>query len=72
MVSGKSDFKVGDRVKHSKLGQGDVLDIYPLGEDTCAVISFEKFGQKKIILQYAKLELVPAQKEEPEGEEEEA
>jgi DNA helicase-2/ATP-dependent DNA helicase PcrA len=72
MVSGKSDFRVGDRVKHAKLGEGDILDIYPLGEDTCAVISFEKYGQKKIVLQYAKLELVPEQKEEPESEEEEA
>ena len=28
------------------------------GEDTCAVISFEKSGQKKIILKFAALDLV--------------
>jgi DNA helicase-2/ATP-dependent DNA helicase PcrA len=72
MVAAKPEFKVGDRVKHPKLGEGDVLDIYPLGADTCIVVSFEKLGQKKIILKYAKLQLVPEQVEEPEGGEEEA
>ena len=69
MVTSKSEFGIGDRVKHPKFGEGDVLDVYPMGEDTCAVISFEKIGQKKMILSLAKLKLVPPQKEEPEGEE---
>jgi PcrA/UvrD tudor domain len=65
MASGKSQFRVGDTVNHKKLGRGDILDIFPLGEDTCAVISFEKSGQKKIILKYAALELVARAKVEP-------
>jgi hypothetical protein len=66
----KSDFKVGDRVSHSKLGEGDILDLYPYGEDTVAVISFEKWGQKKIVLRYAKLTIViPPPEEEKEEEE---
>ena len=72
MVSGKSSIKVGDRVKHTKFGEGDVLDIYPIGEDTCLIISFEKLGQKKIIQRFAELELVPEEKEEQEGEEAES
>jgi DNA helicase-2/ATP-dependent DNA helicase PcrA len=72
MVAAKPEFKVGDRVKHAKLGEGDILDIYPLGEDTCIVVSFEKLGQKKMILQYAKLQPVPVQVEETEGGKEEA
>jgi DNA helicase-2/ATP-dependent DNA helicase PcrA len=68
MTSGKTEFGVGDRVTHPKLGEGDILDIYPMGEETCAVISFEKLGQKKVILRYAKLKLVPKQQEPEEGE----
>jgi hypothetical protein len=70
MASGKAEFSIGDRVKHPNLGEGDVLDIYPVGEDTCAVISFEKLGQKKVILRYAKLKLVPKQQEKEESEKE--
>jgi hypothetical protein len=67
----KSDFKVGDRVSHPKLGEGDVLDLYPYGEETVAVISFEKWGQKKIVLSYANLTIViPPKVEEPAEEKE--
>ena len=64
MAAGKGEVKIGDRVKHSKLGEGDVLDVHPLGEETCAVISFEQWGQKKIILKYAKIEILPELEEE--------
>ena len=67
MAASKPEFKVGDRVEHPKMGEGDVLDVYPLGEDTCVVVSFEKLGQKKLILRYANLEVVPVEVEEPEG-----
>jgi hypothetical protein len=72
MVAPKSEFKVGDRVRHPRLGEGDVLELYPFGEDTCAVISFSQWGQKKIILKYVKLEPVKAETEEPEGGDEES
>lgn len=72
MTSGKTEFSVGDRVTHPKLGEGDILDIYPMGEETCAVISFEKLGQKKIVLKYAKLKPVPKQKDKEESEEDES
>lgn len=70
MVSAKSQFRIGDTVMHKKLGKGDVLDVYPLGEDTIAIISFEKSGQKKIVLKYANLELVSRPKVEAESKEE--
>ena len=72
MAAGKAQFRVGDTVSHKTLGKGDVLDVYPLGEDTCAVISFEKWGQKKIILKYAALELVSRSKTGAEGKAEAA
>ncbi len=71
MAAEKAEINVGDRVKHPKLGEGDVLDIHPFGEERCAVISFEQLGQKKVILKYAKLKVVkPEDEEEAEGEEE--
>lgn len=67
MATGKTDFSIGDRVKHPKFGEGDVTDTYPMGEDMVVVASFEKIGQKKILLSYAKLKLVPQVEEEPEA-----
>jgi DNA helicase-2/ATP-dependent DNA helicase PcrA len=70
MPPAKSGINVGDRVNHKKLGKGEVLDVYPLGEDTCAVISFEEWGQKKIVLKYADLKVVEEEPEEVEEPEE--
>ena len=71
MVAEKAEISVGDKVKHPKLGEGEVLDIHPFGEETCAVISFENLGQKRIILKYAKLSVVrPEEEHDVEGEEE--
>lgn len=69
MSTAKSELKVGDRVSHPNLGEGDVLDLYPHGEELFAVISFEKWGQKKIAVGYAKLSVVelPREEEGPEG-----
>jgi DNA helicase-2/ATP-dependent DNA helicase PcrA len=70
MVAERPEINVGDKVRHPKLGEGEVLDIHPFGEERCAVISFENLGQKKIILKYAKLEMVrPPEEAEAEGEE---
>ncbi len=67
----KCEFRIGDRVKHNQFGEGDIIDLYPLGEDVCAVVSFEKLGQKKLVLRYAKLSLVKRAEEETEPEVEE-
>jgi len=70
MAADKAEVSVGDRVKHPKLGEGDVLDIHPFGDEMCAVISFEQLGQKKLILKYAKLKVVrPEDEVDAEGEE---
>jgi DNA helicase-2/ATP-dependent DNA helicase PcrA len=73
MVAEKAEINVGDRVKHPKLGEGEVLDIHPFGEERCAVISFDNLGQKKVILKYAKMQVIqPEEGKEAEGEEEES
>jgi hypothetical protein len=68
----KSDFKVGDRVSHPTLGEGDILDLYPHGEEVVAVISFEKWGQKKIVMSYVKLTVVEVPKVEEKAKDEDA
>lgn len=69
MALGKYDFSIGDRVKHPKFGEGDVLDVYPFHDETVVVVSFEKLGQKKILLKYGKLELVKKEEEPDEADE---
>ncbi len=64
MSTVKSELKVGDRVSHPNLGEGDVLDLYPHGEELFAVISFEKWGQKKIAVGYAELSVIELPREE--------
>jgi hypothetical protein len=72
MASGKAQFRVGDTVKHKEMGKGEILDVYPFGQEICAMISFEKYGQRKLILKYAGLELVSRPKTEHETREERA
>ena len=50
-----SSFHVGDRVEHNRFGAGKVLEIIGNVPDTKAKIGFEKFGEKLLLLKYAKL-----------------
>ncbi|NLZ51674.1 MAG: DNA helicase PcrA [Thermoanaerobacteraceae bacterium] len=43
----------GDRVRHSKWGEGIVLDIDGIDEDAQITISFPSVGEKHLILKYA-------------------
>ena len=43
----------GDRVRHSKWGEGIVLDIDGIDEDAQITINFPSVGQKHLILKYA-------------------
>lgn len=52
------DLAVGNRVKHLKFGRGDVLSIEGKGGDVKAEIDFEFGGKKKLLLRFAKLELI--------------
>ncbi len=50
--------KVGSLVFHSRFGKGRVLDLTGEFPDTKAEIDFEKFGKKKILLKFAKLQIL--------------
>lgn len=50
--------KVGTRVHHDRFGDGEVLAIEGEGGNAKATISFALFGQKQLLLKFAKLTVV--------------
>ncbi len=53
-----SKLAVGNIVKHLRFGKGEVLKIEGAGADVKAEIKFENGGVKKLLLRFAKLEIV--------------
>ena len=51
--------KVGDDVRHSKWGEGVILDIEGGGDKAEAVVRFPEVGEKRLLLAWAPLEKVP-------------
>jgi len=58
--SGASDVKVriGDRVEHSRFGSGNVVYMEGQGSNKKATIRFDKGGEKKLLLKFAKLKII--------------
>ena len=54
----RDGIQVGMRVMHAKFGEGKVLSIEGEGSNRAAIVFFQAFGQKKMMLQYAKLEII--------------
>jgi DNA helicase-2/ATP-dependent DNA helicase PcrA len=48
----------GDRVRHTKFGDGQVIGIKPTGQDKEVIIAFEGAGVKKLLLSMAPLEKI--------------
>ena len=53
-----SELVVGNRVKHARFGRGEVIKIEGKGADIKAKINFENGGVKKLLLRFAKLEIL--------------
>lgn len=53
--AGAPDYQVGDRVSHTKFGQGIVRSLTKLTNDYEVVIEFDGFGQRKLRSSFAKL-----------------
>ena len=49
---------VGNIVEHMRFGKGEVLKIEGVGSDIKAEINFEHGGVKKLLLRFAKLEII--------------
>ncbi len=53
-----SDLKVGQRVEHNRFGFGVILELTGSIADRTAVVKFDDYGEKKLILKYAKFRIV--------------
>lgn len=54
-TAGTLDYVVGDRVKHVKFGDGEVVAIVEGGRDYEVTVDFDKAGTKKMFASFAKL-----------------
>ena len=56
--SGNLDYKEGDRVRHVKFGEGNVVEIKDGGKDYEVTVCFDRAGIKKMFASFAKLKPV--------------
>lgn len=57
-ASDTSDLKAGQKVEHQKFGYGEVLKMEGAAHNPIATIKFNINGEKKIMLNYAKLRII--------------
>ncbi len=50
--------KIGDTVEHSRFGKGLVIDLEGKGSNKKAIIKFDAGGEKKLLLKFAKLNIL--------------
>ena len=53
-----SGLRVGDDVRHAKLGEGVILDIEGEGDKAEAIVRFPGVGEKRLLLAWAPLEKI--------------
>jgi DNA helicase-2/ATP-dependent DNA helicase PcrA len=51
-------YKVGAKVSHQKFGKGKIISKEGFGDKTKVVVFFNNFGQKKLLLKFAKLNII--------------
>jgi DNA helicase-2/ATP-dependent DNA helicase PcrA len=51
-------FSVGDRVHHKIFGDGTVLSVTPMANDTLLEVAFDSKGTKKIMANYTKITVI--------------
>ena len=49
---------IGNIVSHAKFGKGEVISLEGVGSNKKAEIKFENSGNKKLLLQFARLEVL--------------
>lgn len=52
------EIQPGARVKHQKFGAGTILSVESTGSDVKATVAFDTAGLKRLLLSYAKLEII--------------
>jgi DNA helicase-2/ATP-dependent DNA helicase PcrA len=58
MASDTSQLKAGQKVEHQKFGFGEVIKMEGAAHNPIATVKFELNGEKKIMLNYAKLRII--------------
>jgi DNA helicase-2/ATP-dependent DNA helicase PcrA len=58
VASDTSNLQVGQRVEHQKFGFGEVIKMEGAKHNPIATVKFEQNGEKKIMLNYAKLRIL--------------
>ena len=58
IASDTSNLQAGQKVEHQKFGFGEVLKMEGAAHNPIATVKFEHNGEKKIMLNYAKLRIV--------------
>ncbi|NQU42886.1 hypothetical protein HQ520_06340 [bacterium] len=53
-----TDLQVGDRVKHSKFGEGQIMQRSGFGDETKLVVTFAEEGEKRLLAKYAGLKRI--------------
>jgi DNA helicase II / ATP-dependent DNA helicase PcrA len=53
------EYRIGDTVNHRTFGQGVLIAVQNVGNDTLLEIAFEKTGTKKLMANFAKLQKLP-------------
>lgn len=51
-------YRPGDRVVHGTFGEGEILAVTPMGNDSLLEIAFERVGRKKIMANFARLKVL--------------
>jgi DNA helicase-2/ATP-dependent DNA helicase PcrA len=58
VASDTSNLQVGQKVEHQKFGFGEVIKMEGSAHNPVATVKFELNGEKKIMLNYARLRIV--------------
>ncbi len=58
VASDTSDLQAGQKVEHQKFGFGEVMKVEGAAHNPIATVKFEHNGEKKIMLNYAKLRII--------------
>ncbi|WP_431212806.1 hypothetical protein ACQ86N_45305 [Puia sp. P3] len=58
VASDTSSLRVGQKVEHQKFGFGEVMSIEGSAHSPIATVRFQNNGEKKIMLNFAKLRIV--------------
>jgi DNA helicase-2/ATP-dependent DNA helicase PcrA len=58
MPSKEVSYEVGDKVRHMKFGEGEVVEVVSAGNDQEITVDFERVGKKKMFASLVKMKKI--------------